>query len=405
MASKSRLEDLAIVGGPAAFPQPLHVGRPNVGDRVRLLERINDLLDRRWFTNDGPYVRELERELVRLIGVRHCVAVCNGTIALELAIRAAELSGEVIVPAFTFVATAHALQWQGITPVFADIDASTHNIDPSRVESLINERTSGILGVHVWGRPCNVQALGDIARRHRLALLFDAAHGLGCSHGGRMLGSFGDAEVLSFHATKSVTTFEGGAVATNDDGLAARVRAMRNFGFAGEDQVTSLGINGKMSEVAAAMGLTSLESMAEVTAANHRNYALYRRQLADVPGVQFVGYDESEQHNYQFIVLEVDAATSHLSRDELRDVLRAEGVLARRYFYPGCHRMEPYRSSATVRLLPSTDAVAARVLSLPMGTAVRLQEIEEICQIICLAVAGAYDLRARGVFEAPRATA
>jgi dTDP-4-amino-4,6-dideoxygalactose transaminase len=219
-----------------------------------------------------------------------------------------------------------------------------------------------------------------------------------------MLGSFGDAETLSFHATKSVNTFEGGAVATNDDGLAARVRAMRNFGFVGEDQVTSLGINGKMSEVAAAMGLTSLESMAEVTATNQRNHAVYRRHLADVPGVQLVNYDESEQHNYQFVVLEVDATTSHLSRDHLRDVLRAEGVLARRYFYPGCHHMEPYRSSASVRVLPSTDAVAVRVLSLPTGTAVGLQDIEEICQIIRLAVAGAHDLRAR-VFEAPRATA
>lgn len=398
MTHKVRLQDLAILGGRPAFDQPLHVGRPNVGDRQRLLVRINDLLDRRWFSNDGPYVQELERELSRLVGVRHCVAVCNGTIALQLAIRATDLSDKVIVPSFTFVATAHALQWQGITPVFADIDAKTHNIDPGHVEALIDDRTTGILGVHVWGRPCDVVALGDIARRYRLPLLFDAAHALGCSHKDQMVGGFGDAEVFSFHATKSVNSFEGGAVATNDDALAARVRAMRNFGVDGENRVTSVGINGKMSEMAAAMGLTSLESMSEFTAINHRNYALYRRQLADMPEVQLVAYDESEHHNYQFVVLEIDAAVSDLSRDELRDVLRAEGVLARRYFYPGCHHLEPYRSSGTAAPLENTDAVAARVLSLPTGTAVRPEDIEEVCRIIRLAVAGGRDLRAR-LFE------
>jgi dTDP-4-amino-4,6-dideoxygalactose transaminase len=210
-----------------------------------------------------------------------------------------------------------------------------------------------------------------------------------------MLGNFGDAEVLSFHATKSVNTFEGGAVATNDDALVARVRAMRNFGFVGEDQVISVGINAKMSEIAAAMGLTSLESMAEVTLTNQRNYARYRRRLSDVPGVHLVPYDESEQHSHQFVVLEIDVKASPLSRDELRDVLRAEGVLARRYFYPGCHRVEPYRSASDWKSLPNTDAVAARVLSLPTGTAVGEGAVDEVCQIIRLAVGGGHELRAR----------
>ncbi|HLB83912.1 MAG TPA: aminotransferase class I/II-fold pyridoxal phosphate-dependent enzyme, partial [Steroidobacteraceae bacterium] len=236
MVGKERVEDLAIAGGPPAFRESLHVGRPNIGDRARLLERINDLLDRRWLTNDGRYVRELEAELARRIGVRHCLAVCNATLGLQLAARALDLSGEVIVPAFTFVATAHALQWLGIAPVFADIDPRTHNIDPAHVEALVNERTTGILGVHLWGRACDVRALAAIARRHRLRLLFDAAHAFGCSHDGRSLGSFGDAEVLSFHATKYVNSFEGGAVTTDDDTLAARVRAMRNFGLAGGDR-------------------------------------------------------------------------------------------------------------------------------------------------------------------------
>lgn len=395
MPLKERVQDLAIAGGPPAFSEPLHVGRPNVGDRARLLERINDLLDRRWLTNDGRYVRELEAELARRIGVRHCVAVCNATLGLQLAARAAGLAGEVIVPAFTFVATAHALQWLGITPVFADIDPATHNIDPAHVEALVTERTTGILGVHVWGRACDVRALNEIARRHRLRLLFDAAHAFGCSHDGRALGSFADAEVLSFHATKYVNSFEGGAVTTNDDALAARVRAMRNFGFAGEDRVTSLGINAKMSEVAAAMGLTSLECADAIAAINRGNHAAYRRGLDGISGVEVVTYPDGERHNHQFVVLEIETGAAGLSRDELRDVLLAEGVLARRYFHPGCHRAEPYRSRPSGSRLPHTDAVAARVLSLPTGPAVDPESIMEICQIVRLSLGAADLVRAR----------
>ena len=226
---------------------------------------------------------------------------------------------------------------------------------------------------------------------HRLRLLFDAAHALGCSHDGRALGGFGDAEVLSFHATKYVNSFEGGAITTDDDALAARARAMRNFGLAGDDQVTMLGTNAKMSEAAAAMGLTSLESADEVVAINRDNHAAYRRGLAGLPGVALVPYPDRDPHNHQFVVLEIDADAAGLSRDELRDVLRAEGVLARRYFHPGCHHAEPYRSRPGVRRLPHTDAVAAKVLSLPTGPAVTLEAIAEICRILRLAV-GAADL-------------
>ena len=181
--------------------------------------------------------------------------MCNATVALEIAIRAMGMSGEVIVPSFTFVATAHALQWQEITPVFCDIDPRTHNLDPNRIEEMITPRTTGIIGVHVWGRPCAVDALAEIAQRRHLKLLFDAAHAFGCSYQGQMIGNFGDAEVFSFHATKFFNTFEGGAVVTNDDELAAKMRLMKNFGFHGYDNVIYVGTNGKMSEVSAAMGL------------------------------------------------------------------------------------------------------------------------------------------------------
>ena len=232
-AIKRSLTDLAIFGGEPAFNEILHVGRPNIGDRKKLIARLNAILDRRWLTNNGPVVQEFEERLAEFLGVRHVITVVNATIGLELVIRALKLTGEVIVPAFTFVATAHALQWQEITPVFSDIDPATHNLDPACIERMLTPRTTGIIGVHVWGRPCDIEALEAIARKHNLALLFDAAHAFGVSHRGRMIGQFGQAEVFSFHATKFFNTFEGGAIATNNDDLAEKLRLMRNFGFSG----------------------------------------------------------------------------------------------------------------------------------------------------------------------------
>lgn len=402
---KGGIDDLAIFGAPPAFREKLYVGRPNIGDRGRLLARINDLIDRKWLTNNGPYVQEFERRIADSLGVKHCISMCNGTVALEIATRALGLTGEVIVPSFTFVATAHALQWQEITPVFCDIHPETFTLDPARVEALITPRTTGIIGVHLWGRPCDVEALTGIARRRRLRLLFDAAHAFGCSHMGRMIGQFGDAEILSFHATKFLNTFEGGAVLTGDDALARKIRLMKNFGFIGYDDVIYIGINGKMSEVAAAMGLTGLESIDEFIGANRRNYALYRDGLSGIPGIRLVPYDDRERCNYQYVVLEVDEASSGVGRDTLVDVLHAENVIARRYFHPGAHRMEPYRSRFPHAglVLPVTERLTRRVFSLPTGTSIGADEIREICAILRLAVANASGLGARlGVVPPPR---
>ena len=383
---KSNVEELAIWGAPPAFKQKLHVGRPNIGNRERLLERIEDLLDRRWLTNDGPFLQEFEKRISERLDVKHCIAVCNATVGLEILAKAIGFSGEVILPSFTFIATAHVLLWHGVTPVFCDIDPNTHNIDPLQVAELITERTSGIIGVHVWGRPCNVDALADLARCRNLKLLFDAAHAFGCSHTGRMIGGFGNAEIFSFHATKFVNTFEGGAIVTNDSELAAKLRLMRNFGFAGLDTVTCLGTNGKMSEVSAAMGLTSLESLEEFIAVNYRNYREYQQQLADVPGISLLAFDEEEKCNYQYVVLEIDEHAIGITRDQLDDILWTENVLSRCYFYPGCHRMEPYRTSypQASLLLPETERLTKKVLCLPTGTAVGASEIKGICQLIRL---------------------
>jgi dTDP-4-amino-4,6-dideoxygalactose transaminase len=387
--------ELAIFGCAPTFPEPLHVGRPNLGDRSAFLARMEAVLDRRWLTNNGPMVAEFEQRLAGWLGVRHCIAMCNATVALEIAARALGLRGEVIVPSFTFIATAHALQRQEITPVFCDIDPATHNIDPRRVEQLITPRTTGILGVHLWGRPCATEELEEIARRRGLRLLFDAAHALGASHGGRMIGGFGNAEVFSFHATKFVNSFEGGAVTTDDDELAGRIRLMKNFGFAGYDHVVYPGTNGKMSEVSAAMGLTSLDSMPDFVARNRENYARYCQGVAGLGGVKMVEYDALELSNYQYVVLEVDEEEAGLSRDDLLEVLWAENVFARRYFYPGCHRMEPYRSLYPDVRVPETEKLASRVLLLPTGTAVSQSEIDLTCTVVRRAVTSATAVRAR----------
>ena len=391
---KTNIEDLAVFGGEPAFEETLHVGRPNIGDRKRLLGRIDDILDTRWLTNAGPYVRELEKAIADLLGVKHCIAMCNGTVALENAIRALCLSGEVILPSFTFVATAHALQWQEITPVFCDVDPRTHNIDPLQVERMITPRTTGIIGVHLWGRPCDVEALSEIAHRHRLGLLFDAAHAFGCSYKGSMIGSFGHAEVFSFHATKFFNTMEGGAVATDDDELAAKLCLMKNFGFTAYDRVEYLGVNGKMNEISAAMGLTALESLEEFVDVNRHNHELYQQELAGLPGVSILTYDEREKCNFQYVVLEIDEQTTHVDRDRLVEILHAENVLARRYFYPGCHHMEPYRSyfPHAGLVLPNTERLARRVLSLPTGTAVGDEAIKGIARILRFVLENAPDI-------------
>jgi dTDP-4-amino-4,6-dideoxygalactose transaminase len=388
---------LAILGGQPAFPEKLHVGRPNVGDRATFLARVNDMLDRRWLTNDGPFVKELEERIANLVGVRHCVAMCNATVGLEIAIRALGFTGEVIVPSYTFIATAHALQWQQITPVFADIREATHSLDPDAVERMITPRTTGIIGVHLWGQACDVDALTVIARRRKLRLLFDAAHAFGCTHKGRMIGNNGDAEVFSFHATKFFNTLEGGAALTNDDALAQKMRLMRNFGFTGIDNVDSVGTNGKMSEVSAAMGLANLVNLEDVVEVNRRNWRAYQTMLAGIHGISLYQFRRSERCNHQYVVIEIDAEAAGLTQDELVSVLWAENVIARKYFWPGCHRMEPYKSlyPHTGSLLPVTERVSRRVILLPTGTTVNLEAVTIICDIIRMAIDQASAIRVK----------
>jgi dTDP-4-amino-4,6-dideoxygalactose transaminase len=378
------LANLALFGGTPRFDRDLFVGTPNIGDREQLMARLNDILDRRWLTNNGSYVQQFEDRIIQLTGVKHCITVCNATIGLELAIRALGLTGEVIVPSYTFIASAHALQWLGIRPVFCDIDPATHNLDPACIEALITPSTTGIMAVNLWGRGCVPREIERIAERHGLSVIFDSAHAFGCSAAGRMIGNFGNAEVFSFHATKFVNSLEGGAIVCNDDALAARIRTMVNFGFTGLDQVAYLGTNAKMNEFSAAMGITSLDAMPHFLAVNRGHYRLYQQGLAAIPGIRLIDYDDGEISNYHYIVLEIDEARLGLSRDDLVGALWAERVKARRYFHPGCHLMEPYRTldPDADRRLPATNRVAAQVMLLPNGTAISTEEVREICALI-----------------------
>lgn len=369
--------EVAVLGGMPAFAEALCVGQPNMPNRHAFMSRMETMLDSGRLTNLGPMVLEFEQRVAEVAGTRHCVATCNATVGLELAISALGMKGDVIVPSFTFIATVHALWRQGITPIFCDVDPVTHCLDVASVEAAITSRTTGILGVHLWGNMSATYELHELAERHGLKLLFDAAHAFACGSRHRAVGSYGDAEVFSFHATKFVHSFEGGAIVTDNGELANRLRLMTNFGFTDEDVVEHVGTNGKMSEASAAMGLTSLESMNEIIALNKRNYEAYGVALEAIPGIRLQHKDADESHNYHYVVTEVDECLIGMSRDDLVAALRLENIIARRYFYPGCHRMQPYAGLFPLagRTLPNTEALASRVMILPTGQALTEDDI------------------------------
>jgi dTDP-4-amino-4,6-dideoxygalactose transaminase len=376
------------------FREPLHVGRPNIGNRSRLLARVNGALDRRWLSSGGPLVREFEQRVAAITRTRHCIATCNATNGLQIAAKASGISSgdEVIIPSFTWVATPHALDWIGAVPVFCDVIEESGSADPASVERLVGPKTRGILGVHVFGRPCQVNELAEVAQRYGIPLLFDAAHAFGCTYKGRPIGGFGGAEVFSFHATKYINTFEGGAIVTNDDKLAERARAMRNLGFTDDREVVWCGTAARMNEISAAMGLTSLEAMEEIIDANRRNHILYEQSLSHIPGLKVRSEAQGERANYQYLVVEVNADEAGVSRDDLHAALHAHNVLSRKYFHPACHKVEPYRANPARHAplpLPHTEALSERVLALPTGTAIGAPEITVICEIISDTVAAA----------------
>jgi dTDP-4-amino-4,6-dideoxygalactose transaminase len=375
---------LAILGGRPAFRLPVVVGRPYIGERRQFEALAAEILDRRWLTNNGPVLQAFEQRLVERLDVDYCVAMSNGTLALELAYEMAGLTGEVIVPAFTFVATVHALRRANCTPVFCDIDPQTYCLDASAVTALLTPRTGGIVGVHTWGHACDCDRLQTLADGLGIPLVFDSAHAFGSSYHGDSLAKFGTAAVFSFHATKVLHTFEGGAVATSDGALAERLRQARNFGFCSHDQTVGVGTNAKLTELSAAMGLVNLQHLDEFIAVNKRNYLAYCREFAGIQGIRIVRYAESERYNFHYAIADIDAEQTGLSRDALLATLWAENIRARRYFWPGVHLMEPYRSKNpdAAALLPHTNRAASRVLALPTGADVDEAVIGRVADVV-----------------------
>ena len=388
--SKQSLGDFAIAGGPCLFQQPLHVNKPWAGNRGTFDTYLNAAWQTRRFANDGPLALELEERIAERLGVANCVLMSNGTAAMTLLLQILEVSGEVILPSFTFISTAHVLMMLGLTPVFCDVDTDSWNMSTQHCQSLISEKTAAIIPTHAFGRACDVRGLNHLAQQAGVPLILDAAHAFDCSFQGKKIGAFGEAEVFSFHATKAFHTAEGGAVTCTDNALAEKLRLARNFGFVGHDRVNGVGTNAKMSELCAAMGLANLDSFDASVLKNKAVYRAYVDGLADMPGLSLVRYDETESNNYWYIALQV-LPEFGLSRERVVQILQAENVLARRYFFPGCHKMQPYCTMPVgiEAQVPKTDSLSQNCLILPGGSEVDPADATRICTLFASMVRNA----------------
>ncbi len=367
------------------FAEPIPVTRPTLPDLGAYQQKLERIWETRWLTNDGELHRELVSALREYLSVEHLSLCCNGTVALLIALQAARInSGEVITSPFTFPATPHALYWNRIRPVFCDIDEVSFNLDPDRIEGLIGPDTRAILPVHVFGYPCDVEAIQTIANRHGLPVIYDAAHTMGVRIGDKSILSYGDLSILSFHGTKLFTTGEGGAIVSSTEAQRCRIDYLKNFGIAGQEEVIGPGINGKMSEFQAAFGLLQLQLL-DVEIENRRKFTvIYRERLRDVPGVSFREDVPAVRHNYSYFPILVDREQYGLDRDELYTLLKRFNVHARKYFYPLCSRYPSYASlpSSSPEKLPVAERIAARVLCLPLYGTLGKDAVEDICSII-----------------------
>ena len=367
------------------FPDPVYITRPTLPkleDYQRSLERI---WDSSWLTNDGEFHRELTRALSGYLATPHINLCCNGTIALLLALQAARINGgEVITTPFSFPATPHALYWNRVSPVFCDIEEETFTLDPRRIESLIGPDTRAILPVHLFGNPCDVEAIQAVADRHGLMVIYDAAHMMGVTLHGRSILEWGDFSILSFHATKLFSTAEGGAVVSHSEAARERIDFMKNFGIADEETVIGPGINGKMNELQAAFGLLQLESIETEIASRRAMTQLYRERLAGVPGIRVQHDAPGVKHNYSYFPVIVDPDAYGATRDELWAALKEFNVITRKYFYPLCSHYPSYASlpSASPANLPVAERISQRVLCLPLYGTLAESAVDQICDII-----------------------
>lgn len=364
-------------------PEPIYVTRPFMPPLDEFLPYLERIWDSRWLTNSGPFHQELEQALADYLGVEHLSLFANGTLALVTALQTLRISGEVITSPFSFVATSHALLWNGITPVFVDVDPDTCNIDPAKIERAITPATSAILAVHCYGTPCDVDGIQRVADAYGLKVIYDAAHAFGVRSDGQSLLRHGDLSMVSFHATKVYTTFEGGALVCPDAKAKQRIDYLKNFGHSGEVNVVAPGINGKLTEIQAAFGLLQLRYVDEALERRATVARRYRQLLMDVPGIRMLPEPGDVTTNHAYFPIFVDAPYP-LRRDELFAYLREQGIVARRYFYPLIAEFPMYRGlpSADLAKLPVAQELSASVLCLPIYPDLALSDVDRIAKLI-----------------------
>ena len=354
---------------------------PNLDD---FHEMLKEIWKSKWITNNGDFHKQLETELASYLKVSFLSLFTNGTLPLITALQAMRISGEVITTPYSFVATTHALWWNGITPVFVDIDPQTCNIDVNKIEAAITSRTSAIMPVHCYGRPCDTRAIQDIADKYGLKVIYDAAHAFGVEVDGSSILNEGDMSTLSFHATKVYNTIEGGALICHDAKTKQRIDYLKNFGFAGETTVVAPGINSKMDEIRAAYGFLNLRQVDSAIEARHQVAIKYREALKDVYGITFFDDIEGVRHNYSYFPIFVDEEKYGMSRDDLYFKMRDANVYGRRYFYPLISTFSTYRGlhSSNPDNLPVATRIANQVICLPMHHALSDEDIQRIIDLI-----------------------
>lgn len=345
---------------------------------------LEDIWKRKWLTNNGFYHKELEAALCSYLKVPYISLFTNGTLPLMCALQALRITGEVITTPYSFVATTHSLWWNGIKPVFVDIDENTGNMDPDKIEAAITPRTTAIMPVHVYGKPCDTKRIQEIADKYGLKVIYDAAHAFGVEVNGESILNAGDMSTLSFHATKVYNTVEGGALICHDEKTKQRIDYLKNFGFAGETTVVAPGINGKMDEIRSAYGLLNLKYVDAAIEARHRVAVKYREGLKDVPGIRYMEDMPGVRHNYSYFPIFVDAEKYGMTRDELYFKMKEHNILGRRYFYPLISEFSTYRGleSAKPELLPNAHKMADSVICLPMYHTLTNEDVEKIIGII-----------------------
>ncbi|MFA6980564.1 MAG: DegT/DnrJ/EryC1/StrS family aminotransferase [Ignavibacteriaceae bacterium] len=347
---------------------PIYITQPNLPSLDKLQPYLKEIWENKILTNNGPFHQKFELALANYLKVENVNLFTNATIALIVGLQALHITGEVITTPFSFVATAHSLKWNGITPVFCDIEEKTLNIDPDKIEVLITPRTSAIMPVHVYGHPCDTLKIQAIADKYGLKVIYDAAHAFGIKFKDKNLLLEGDMSVLSFHGTKLFNTFEGGAIITKDENLKKRIDYLKNFGFADEVTVIAPGINGKMNEYQSVIGLLSLEIVDEEIASRKKVAETYFELLKDVKGIKVFNNFDGYEYNYAYFPVLIDEKEYGVSREKVYDELKKHNIYARRYFYPLISNMPTYRSlsSASKENLPVANIIAEQILCLPI---------------------------------------